>query len=1757
MTTRLRKPIILFGTIILAIQALFMPIGMVYAETTMVDTEEQEQVELPPMKNYLEEKASDPRFFFTRSRMQGTVEERLKVAFFSDQEVSEARVFLPEEATLLKDQLQIGISVEEGVQPNEWIIQSERAQNTFVLPLVVEKAGNYELSVEETTAHLEISEQEEHNEEVSAKETESSDEDLPEEEIGDDHSMAVKPKVEKPKDSESGETTTKNHEENNTKTSFVGNIAEVSTFEELRLAIANSDVGTIEVRNNLTRSGTGVATAIGSVNRSLLINGNGFTINFGADNGSLGLTSLAEDAQETIRVENATITKTGATPIFNAVGTGAGWSLEIENITEGSANAARLALIPEGNVIFTGGVNSFVRTNVTNVFLQAKHVETRGGAQVTISRGNTQVFFSAAAIDEPSITIREGSVVSITTTSGTAAITDLRGTNPSLVVTENSSFNVRSSGPTSQATLTANNVIQFTNSTGQGNIQVTENSSLDITVTTGWKQGLATAGLNTVIKESTLKVTTTAGRGLDSSADDVNIEFDHANIDWNTASNGGIVVTGNRAKLDVINSKFNMGASTDRNIALFGDDNSIVVREGSEVNLNGVVLIQGMYPEISIQSNGKVSVNTVGTNTAPTDTSNNSISLLGIAPKITVIEGSELTVVGTLARRGLHVSGDSAEVKVIDSEMTVRSATQASVNIGGANPTFSVQDSAIKLNSTTGVALVLNGSSPTVDYKDSTVELSSTTGQRMNLIGATPTLSLTKTHLIMSATSGRGIYLQGTTPQVLGDNSQIELTDTGASQGMILQGTDALLSLSNQSEMTITGAGTGTTENIQIGNNNARPELSVTGGSKLSVTTTSGTGAATDTTNNAIHLRGSEPRATVSEKSRIAVIVESGARRALNLNGTGADLSVSDSKLTTETLTGQGLSINGNDTGLTLTNTSEIVMNSTTGNSISMTGNNASLTLEKASQLHTTTGAADSIRLIGNAPTLKIVDEGTVLEATNHYTSNTNSTATILVGSGNSETRIENYLVEVGDNAKLIVQANMSSGLIMQGNSGRFNVYNQADVRLLSGSYNSVDTAGNANASLRFVRSGTAANAGGNTFTLDNARMAIEKGGGNAAAVRMFGSNNHIHVLNKGEFIVKNPGSGSGLDGGSGGRNQGIHYTGTTSNNNSFTVRDPGSRVDIQADSGPAIDMAGTGVIDATNAAFFQASGRTSTAAGGIFNAGVLTVTFDDPLFMDFRNNRPGGGNLFNVSAGSTMTATNSDLAVWRNGVDLDGDPDLNFRSIGYSFSGMNFNTLTSMTDPDQLNTGVFGTSGLTSYSRMSSNNGRWAIADELRVPTNADKKIHGRVSLPVGLNDSRPAWDEEAIVTVEVESPSGEEITYYTEKTVGDTNESPGISIYGEEPRGGLFEIDLDEPLEAGSKVRISKVELTSGALTEGFEHQILTDTVEVFPIIPPTPAQFSSSIIAQNSKTIQGMTDNLEAEVTATHNGESLNTDTVTVDTDGKFTLDLSDVTLEMDDEIQVFLRDDEGSAQKAGVINPPETNNDHGNINPAKELVFHDVTFEAATTLIVGDTGPITPVDPLDPEKEVAPENPPQLPEDQGLFSIDFVSQFDFGHQAISAQDQTYYAKPQRLLADDGTVLEEEFRPNYVQISDRRPTQERDGWELSVRQNDQFTDRATGQELRGARLVLQNQQIATAQGGTAPGLAHTNPMTLNPGGAKRTLLKAQGPEGEGTWIYRFGDAESADKSVVLEVPRGATPSATTYTTTLTWELSSVPNN
>ncbi|MGM0276499.1 MULTISPECIES: WxL domain-containing protein [unclassified Enterococcus] len=227
--------------------------------------------------------------------------------------------------------------------------------------------------------------------------------------------------------------------------------------------------------------------------------------------------------------------------------------------------------------------------------------------------------------------------------------------------------------------------------------------------------------------------------------------------------------------------------------------------------------------------------------------------------------------------------------------------------------------------------------------------------------------------------------------------------------------------------------------------------------------------------------------------------------------------------------------------------------------------------------------------------------------------------------------------------------------------------------------------------------------------------------------------------------------------------------------------------------------------------------------------------------------------------------------------------------------------------------------------------------------------------------------------------------------------------------------------------------------------------------------------------------------------------------------------------------------------------------------------DDPFNAVTNVTMGNEDTtiravyemkvVSPVDPMNPEIEVDPENKPELPEEQGTLSIDFASRFSFGTQGISAQTKRYYAQPQRLLNADGSINDAEERPNYIQVSDRRPKEERHGWQLAVTQNNQFTDRQDNQ-LRGARLLLNNQQFASVQESNEPMLQNQDGIVLIPE-EKTLLVTAHDGQGAGTWIYRFGNRESAGESVALEVPPTANPRTATYQTTLTWELSAVPDN
>lgn len=195
-------------------------------------------------------------------------------------------------------------------------------------------------------------------------------------------------------------------------------------------------------------------------------------------------------------------------------------------------------------------------------------------------------------------------------------------------------------------------------------------------------------------------------------------------------------------------------------------------------------------------------------------------------------------------------------------------------------------------------------------------------------------------------------------------------------------------------------------------------------------------------------------------------------------------------------------------------------------------------------------------------------------------------------------------------------------------------------------------------------------------------------------------------------------------------------------------------------------------------------------------------------------------------------------------------------------------------------------------------------------------------------------------------------------------------------------------------------------------------------------------------------------------------------------------------------------------------------------------------------------IDPRDPLNPDVDVDPDNRPTLPENQGLISIDFISQFDFGHVPIRSSQAYYPALPQKLRnAEDDPAGGE--RPNYVQISDRR--EESTGWTLSARMDEAGFVSEEGHQLRGVQLLLNNIRMATTGSNTSTAPTYWESRELNTG--RQILAKAEEGQGSGTWIQRFGDGETMDQSVMLEVPVNATPQATSYTGIIHWELSFVP--
>lgn len=169
------------------------------------------------------------------------------------------------------------------------------------------------------------------------------------------------------------------------------------------------------------------------------------------------------------------------------------------------------------------------------------------------------------------------------------------------------------------------------------------------------------------------------------------------------------------------------------------------------------------------------------------------------------------------------------------------------------------------------------------------------------------------------------------------------------------------------------------------------------------------------------------------------------------------------------------------------------------------------------------------------------------------------------------------------------------------------------------------------------------------------------------------------------------------------------------------------------------------------------------------------------------------------------------------------------------------------------------------------------------------------------------------------------------------------------------------------------------------------------------------------------------------------------------------------------------------------------------------------------------------------------------------------WDFGKHDTTATDRNYYLKAK--------TQNDKKQPYEVGVEDYYTSK---GWTLNVKQDDQFHTNANekigGSQkfLDNAVLNFHNGQIALKEsddiGSTAPVSKLTSEFELAPKGAAVNLMthtnKMPDPgyyaaHGFGIWAYQFGDAQQADYSIGLKVPKATKRFPRQYTSQLTWSL------
>ncbi|MBE9896256.1 WxL domain-containing protein [Enterococcus casseliflavus] len=190
--------------------------------------------------------------------------------------------------------------------------------------------------------------------------------------------------------------------------------------------------------------------------------------------------------------------------------------------------------------------------------------------------------------------------------------------------------------------------------------------------------------------------------------------------------------------------------------------------------------------------------------------------------------------------------------------------------------------------------------------------------------------------------------------------------------------------------------------------------------------------------------------------------------------------------------------------------------------------------------------------------------------------------------------------------------------------------------------------------------------------------------------------------------------------------------------------------------------------------------------------------------------------------------------------------------------------------------------------------------------------------------------------------------------------------------------------------------------------------------------------------------------------------------------------------------------------------------------------------------------------------------EVPGTTGPLSIVKVAHMDFGSQVISNQDQVYnMVAEMQPLRETGELVP---YTSFAQVQDVRGNNA--GWDLQVSMSE-FTSNTQNNVLTGAEIEFVDSRIQYEgiNQENAPS-NHAAGLVLSPNNAGVSVMTAETGQGAGASSVVWGDqadlnAQFADEEIEvvendmirLSVPGSTAKDATTYTSTLNWELTTTP--